>query len=63
MCFNNEKNCLGTQNEIDSAMVNEPLVFESLKFYCSFIHFSKTHFVVSTLPEMMERKESFCHNC
>ena len=30
------KDFLGTQNEFESATVNEPSVFESLKFYCTF---------------------------
>ena len=30
---------LGTQNEFETAVVNEPSVFEPLKFYCMYIAF------------------------
>ena len=28
----------GLKNEFETAVVNEPLVFEPLKFYCIYIH-------------------------
>ena len=32
----------GLKNEFETAMVNEPSVFEALKFYCIFIRFNFT---------------------
>ena len=32
----------GLKNEFETAVVNEPSVFEPLKLYCNYLYFSKT---------------------
>ena len=36
----NQKNFVGTQNVFESSQVNQPSVFESWRFYCTFSRFS-----------------------
>ena len=43
----------GLKNEFETAMVNEPSVFEPLKFYCSYIHCSKGNNSTPWKPKVM----------